>query len=89
VRAVDVPAGVDAPGEVDVALEEPVVGEPAVDVPAASSLVVSVEPAVPCAEVVAADTDPENEQADSARTASSAAGTGRSARGREIVMAPR
>jgi hypothetical protein len=46
-------------------------------------------PEVPAAELVAADTDPEKEQADNVRTASSARGTGRAARGRKLVMAPR
>jgi hypothetical protein len=93
VRGVGVPAEADdvAGRVVEPALEP--VAVPADDVPAATPLVEPVvEPvvaAVRAAELVAADTDPENEQADSARTESSAAGTGRSARGREIVMAPR
>ena len=93
VRGVGVPPGADdvAAREVEPAPEP--VGVPADDVPAATPLVepvvAPVDAEVRAAELVAADTDPENEHADSTRTASTAAGTGRSARGREIVMAPR
>lgn len=59
------------------------------DVPAEIPLVEPVEPDAACEEVVAAVTDPENEQAESARTARTAAGSGRAARGSEIVMPPR
>jgi hypothetical protein len=88
VRAV--PAGEEAtpPGDVEPVLEA--AGVPADDVPAAATpLVDPAGPEAPGAELVAADTDPWNEQADSTRTASTAAGTGRAARGREIVMDPR
>ena len=87
VRGVGVPTGADdvAAREVEPALEP--VAVPADDVPAATPpveppvepvverVVEPVDAAVRAAELVAADTDPENEQADSARTASSAAGT--------------
>jgi hypothetical protein len=91
VRAAVVPAGEEAaPGEFDPAPAEPSAGVPADDVPAAATpLVEPADPEAPRPELVAADTEPENEQADSARTASTAAGTGRAAREGKIVMDPR
>jgi hypothetical protein len=88
VRAAVVPAGEEAAGELDPAFE--LAGVPADDVRAAATpLVEPADPEAPDAELVAAVTEPENEQADSTRTASTAAGTGRTAREREIVMEPR
>ena len=95
VRGVDVPpTGEDAVGrDVDAALD-PAAGL-ADDVPATTPLVDPVDPVEPvepvepeaaCAELVAAVTEPEKVHADSARTTSTAAGTGRTARRGEIVM---
>ena len=89
VRGADVPPVEEDAAGCDVVAEFDPVAVPADDVPAATPLVDPVEPEAACAEVVAAVTEPEKEHADSARTASTAAGTGRTARESEIVMAPR
>jgi hypothetical protein len=93
VRTVDEPAGAvvgetDAgPGELEPAPVDLPVDVLADDVPPAEIPPTGSD--ARRAEDGAADTDPENEQADSVRTASSAAGTGRAPRERKVVMPPR